>query len=195
MDHERLEPEFGHGIDDGLVRIQVRIPPRSNGLPSRGVQMPDPVLRKVEHYGFERGVVHAQPYRRGNGAYRGFRMRIAESFPASSALLDLSKTEPATNYVYREGVVDQRVSGARGTSRPPAASGWGPDELSRSSSLDHSFFDWATEFGVTDPYGRGWQVLQRATFEPDSRSYFCRRTDSKGGVNLWSPVLPRGWIL
>jgi hypothetical protein len=60
MDHERHEPELGHGIDDGLVRIQVRIPPRGYGLLTGGVQMPDPVLRKVEHDRFERWFVHAR---------------------------------------------------------------------------------------------------------------------------------------
>jgi hypothetical protein len=60
MDHERLQPKLGHGIDDGLVRIQVRVPSRSHGLLTRGVQMPDPVLRKVEHDGFERRLVHAR---------------------------------------------------------------------------------------------------------------------------------------
>src|SRR5262245_20702359 len=60
MDHERLEPEPGHGIDDGLVRIQVRVPPRGYGLLPRGVQVPDPIPREVEHDGLERWFVHAR---------------------------------------------------------------------------------------------------------------------------------------
>ena len=69
MNHERLKPEFGHGIDDGLVRIQVRIPARSYGLLTRRVQMPDPVLPKVEHDGFERWFVHARTLPTREGAY------------------------------------------------------------------------------------------------------------------------------
>ena len=69
MHHERLEPEFGHGIDDGLVRVQVWIPPRSYGLLTLGVQMPDPILRKMEHDGFERWFVHAQTLPTRNGAH------------------------------------------------------------------------------------------------------------------------------
>jgi hypothetical protein len=53
VDHEGREPELCNSVDDGFVRIQVRVPRRPHRLVSWGIEMPDPTIIEVQHDSFE----------------------------------------------------------------------------------------------------------------------------------------------
>jgi hypothetical protein len=51
--HGRSEPEPGNGVDDDFVRVEIWVPPRSDGLGAMGREVPDPLIIEIEHDGFE----------------------------------------------------------------------------------------------------------------------------------------------
>jgi hypothetical protein len=54
VDHDRREAQVGDGVDDGFMRIQVRVPRRSDGLAPLWGEVLDATIVEEEYDGFER---------------------------------------------------------------------------------------------------------------------------------------------